>query len=1005
MTIFQKHFVYPKRALLCSVVIVYVILSFWLGSRYPALEQKQIEGAMSSVTNYQTMWPVYAVAADSPFWGRVYYKTMNWIYANLEGMKFGLVIGGLFWVLFQTLHLPRMQSRFARAGVGLLFGAPMGVCVNCAAPLMRGLAASGSRAFAMSAMLASPVFNIVVLSMLFTLFPFYMALTKVLLSLFIILIVIPIMTGEELSFVSAERSPMVQESWLQALRGTLIEMFKKIGWVVMTSAPLMVFAGALSVILTEWIDIASVVHSVPFVAGLLLASFVAVFLPVPMAYDLVLAYSLFSAGAPMGIVMALLFGLGSFSVYTALEVGRQWSARRAIQLSAVFFGACLASGIFVQVYHQKVTLAGYTDLQAEHGLTGDSSASYQPIPMDKVPAAFGASQIIKAPGFSVEAMDLKPSGPGLDSDLFRQVPLVELGLQYVDSALRIFAEPELGAQRGLSLADLNNDGWQDLIVSRNDGVSVFLNQGGRFQRLRIPALELVKEPVLLVVAHDFNNDGLQDILLSTYGKLRIFAPKTAEYQDFNMIDFPEADGKFVTSVAAHDVNNDGTLDLFLGVSGSGQFFKQKNSRENSNLFYVSGPQGQWQVVEMNTAVGETLAALFTDIDGDYKPELLVANDFGLPSLVYKVNGKAPWLEPLIHPDLTHFPGSGMAVDSADLSGNGNLDFFISGAWSSRNRSAVSRLDELCPKASEYGSQICRERTQFFTLFNPNSKRSHNISECDQFKSSERAECRSVLKLWMAVAENRPKLCAGQWQNPAIGQICQHALAANNPWPGPVIGKSFMGLSELYRRTNTGWKRSASDNSIAATGWSWEAKFVDYDLDSHSDLVITHGFLLPGLMAGNQLTKLYRNQGDGQLKVNDLPAFQRTALNSGFLKIDFDNDGDQDFIFVGVAEPLSVFQNQSLGQRISLQLLDQGRPAYGASIRISWTDMTGKKQSRRHEIKFAPGLMSHDGDRIVQGLGESTSIDALEIVWPDGRRQELRQSIRAGQHLIIRSQRQ
>ena len=56
---------------------------------------------------------------------------------------------------------------------------PLGVCVNCAAPIAKGLYAGGARAeTTLAAMIASPTLNIVVLTMLFGLFPFYMALTK-----------------------------------------------------------------------------------------------------------------------------------------------------------------------------------------------------------------------------------------------------------------------------------------------------------------------------------------------------------------------------------------------------------------------------------------------------------------------------------------------------------------------------------------------------------------------------------------------------------------------------------------------------------------------------------------------------------------------------------------------------------------------------------------------------------------------------------------------------------
>ena len=70
----------------------------------------------------------------------------------------------------------------------MAMGAPLGVCVNCAAPIAKGMYAGGARAEStLSAMVASPTLNVIVLTMLFSILPFYMAVMKIALSLFVIL--------------------------------------------------------------------------------------------------------------------------------------------------------------------------------------------------------------------------------------------------------------------------------------------------------------------------------------------------------------------------------------------------------------------------------------------------------------------------------------------------------------------------------------------------------------------------------------------------------------------------------------------------------------------------------------------------------------------------------------------------------------------------------------------------------------------------------------------------
>ena len=108
-------------------------------------------------------------------------------------MFFGILMGAIFLTLMRYLQRMSFKSGFLNSVLGMFLGAPLGVCVNCAAPIAKGLYSGGARAETMlSAMLASPTLNIVVLTMLFSILPFYMAITKVMLCIAVILIVVPV---------------------------------------------------------------------------------------------------------------------------------------------------------------------------------------------------------------------------------------------------------------------------------------------------------------------------------------------------------------------------------------------------------------------------------------------------------------------------------------------------------------------------------------------------------------------------------------------------------------------------------------------------------------------------------------------------------------------------------------------------------------------------------------------------------------------------------------------
>ena len=98
---------------------------------------------------------------------------------------------------FLALIKPLLSTKnggFRSSISGLLMGAPLGVCVNCAAPIAYGLYTKGSRIeTALSMMISSPTLNIVVVTMAFALFPFHMVMVKLVLIVIVILVMIPLL--------------------------------------------------------------------------------------------------------------------------------------------------------------------------------------------------------------------------------------------------------------------------------------------------------------------------------------------------------------------------------------------------------------------------------------------------------------------------------------------------------------------------------------------------------------------------------------------------------------------------------------------------------------------------------------------------------------------------------------------------------------------------------------------------------------------------------------------
>ena len=119
-----------------------------------------------------------------------------------------------------------------------------------------------------------------------------------------------------------------------------------------------------------------------------------------------------------------------------------------------------------------------------------------------------------------------------------------------------------------------------------------------------------------------------------------------------------------------------------------------------------------------------------------------------------------------------------------------------------------------------------------------------------------------------------------------------------------------------------------------------------------------------------------------------PAFQVKHVGRGAATGDFDNDGDLDIVVADCGGPPLLIRNDG-GNRnhwIAIRAVgtDSNRFGVGAKVRVK---SGGRTQYR--EINPAGSYLSASDARLYFGVGNETSIAILEIQWPSGRKQTLR----------------
>jgi uncharacterized membrane protein YraQ (UPF0718 family) len=331
-----------SAALLLSLAIG---LYFWIDSRYPALLKKLHSGQAIHVSGVLSFDALLPVTPSMPVMTRIERTTVNWMWTNRIGMSFGICFGAALLTLLSTLPQIRLKSAAGNTALGAVVGVPLGVCANCVAPIGRGLFVSGASSnTVLATMISSPMLNVVVLAMAFTLFPLKIALVRLAVPLVLIALV-PLIVHR--TAPSADTSACVRHTdrLLQPVSGTLKSYCKHLARLAASTIPLMILAAILGAVVAELVPAQDIPVKVSMV-GIILVALVGTFLPVPMAFDVAAAFILMARGVPIPYVVTLLCTLGAFSIYPMLILGRTISWRTAVTLFGVvmLLGICAGVG-------------------------------------------------------------------------------------------------------------------------------------------------------------------------------------------------------------------------------------------------------------------------------------------------------------------------------------------------------------------------------------------------------------------------------------------------------------------------------------------------------------------------------------------------------------------------------------------------------------------------------------------------------------------------------------
>jgi hypothetical protein len=165
--------------------------------------------------------------------------------------------------------------------------------------------------------------------------------------------------------------------------------------------------------------------------------------------------------------------------------------------------------------------------------------------------------------------------------------------------------------------DIDNDGDQDLLVSKGDNDVLFVKDGGTFTAVTGLNFLLVSQGQGFVLG-DYDNDGDQDIYIPTWnGNNSSLFENDGDGVFVDITGPPMAtDGLWSTGGCTGDYDNDGDLDIFVVNDNSG------SSAEYPDVFYLNDGNGQFtafvdsSIIENPGSVSSKATSGDFDRDGD-----------------------------------------------------------------------------------------------------------------------------------------------------------------------------------------------------------------------------------------------------------------------------------------------------------------------------------------------------------------------------------------------------
>ena len=196
---------------------------------------------------------------------------------------------------------------------------------------------------------------------------------------------------------------------------------------------------------------------------------------------------------------------------------------------------------------------------------------------------------------------------------------------------------------------------------------------------------------------------------------------------------------------------------------------------------------------------------------------------------------------------------------------------------------------------------------------------------------------------------------------------------------------------------------------------WGGGFADFDNDGWNDILVANGNFSPLIDAIPtdpryvEPVLLFRNTGDAKFTdVSESSGLNQAPLQSrrGTAFGDIDNDGNIDVVTYNVGAPPSLFLNltKNSNHRVVFRLVGTKSNKAAIGARVTLTTLSAPAPVKRmDEVRAGGSYLSSNDQRLHFGLGSASVMTRVQIRWPSGAQEELKNVPSDASYTIVEGQ--